>query len=289
VSWNMPGFARIKTAFRGLPVERFDPSKTLPSVAPRPLSKGPPPLPKMPVPAFPEGDVIRTAEILFEEGVDGHAESVPPSGPYAFPLGGDVVVTTEAHTTPADEPVTRSPSLSDEWMMVEEAPSEEEVEVEVEDPVRTRRRRAARIGTAWGTAIAVAAAGVALFVTPRRDVRADAADSVAVETSVEQAPAATQVLAIAPSPKLQPSPVAATALPPAVHATTASAVATTPASRGAVARDASRSTPALKPRPASAQASSTHAPRARHSQPTHAAPPSRGSTSTSTRSHARVS
>ena len=135
MSWNVPRFGLLKTALRGPQPVDEPPTPTLPSVAPRPLSKGPPPLPKMTALAPPLGDGAATEEILFREGIDGHAESVPPSGEYSSPLEPTDVLDPEDEWTLA--PSTLPPTaLDDEWLE----------EVEVEDPARTRRRRVARIG-----------------------------------------------------------------------------------------------------------------------------------------------
>ncbi len=218
MSSKLDPFALIKTAFRGR--SPVDPSRVVATPAPAsatapPQSKGPPPLPKMAAPPTP-GESIPVEELFFQEGIDGHAESVPPDGASPFPLGGtNPFVGADAESTRAARSTIPPTSLDDEWPALEE---------EVEDPARTRRRRAARIGTAWGTVVALVLVGVAAFVSPRRDGRAAAAAASPppVETTAARPPAAAQSPVTPPSQSSPPQPAAATSPTPAVRAPVAS-------------------------------------------------------------------
>lgn len=219
MSSKLDPFARIKSAFSARsPDER---SKTPlppkpPGAAP---SKGPPPLPKSAVLAPPGRDSLPVEQIFFQEGIDGHAESVPPDGASPLPLGGVDPLAGEA--TRAARSTIPPTSLDEEWLEPEE---------ELEDPARTRRRRAARVGTAWGTVVALAAAGVAIFVSPRRDgLSAAAATSPSLtETTVARSPAATPAPTVPPGQGAQAVPVAVAPPPPPVRVATTAAPAPVP-------------------------------------------------------------
>jgi hypothetical protein len=216
VSSNLDPFTLIKTAFRSR--HSLAGSKTaltpMPgSVAPPSPSKGPPPLPKMDAPAPPARDSLPVEQLFFQEGIDGHAESVPPDGTNPFALDEiDAWVSTEAESRAGRSTIPPT-SLDDEWVEAEEE--------EVEDPARTRRRNAARVATAWGTVVALAVAGVAIFVSPRSDVRSAAAPTSPppVETTVPQPPAATSALSTLPNQGPQALPLAATPPAPPARAT----------------------------------------------------------------------
>lgn len=162
---------------------------------PAPPSKGPPPLPK--VAAAPTGTVA--AELVFEEGIDGHAESLPPDAATPLTLDDDEAF-FNAVTVAAPHSEIPPTSLDDDWVEAEE---------EIEDPARTRRRRRARLGTAWGAALLVTAASVAGFVGHRRDARSvtASADSVPVEGAAAHASATTTPNVPASPPPTSAQPV----------------------------------------------------------------------------------
>jgi hypothetical protein len=211
-------FALIKTAFRSRDSGVKKP--TLPS-------KGPPPLPKttgastpdlaaraptvawIPTPRPSNRDSTPVEHLFFQEGIDGHAESIPPSGrtPCALALEGTgSPVSAEQESTQAARTTIPPTSFDDGWLDAEE---------EVEDPARTRRRRAARIGTAWGTVLVLAAAGVAVVMSPRREVRSAAAPASPppVETTTAHPLVAAPTLAIPAPPVVAPTPTASILTP----------------------------------------------------------------------------
>lgn len=208
-------FALIKTVFR---------SHDSGGGVKKPPSKGPPPLPKAVAPAPPArtsiSDIASRAatwiltppaeQLFFQEGIDGHAESIPPDGTDS--LGG-----AEAESKRAARTTIPPTSLDDEWLEAEE---------EVEDPARTQRRRAARIGTAWGMVAALAAAGVAVVLSPRSDVRSTAAPASEprVETTLAHPPIAT------PTPAIPSPPVVAPTAPASVPTPTPAPAPPSPAS-----------------------------------------------------------
>jgi hypothetical protein len=277
VSPKMSPFALIKTALRRDSVhESKTPlAPTPPSVLPRPLSKGPPPLPKsaapppLPLASDPAEQLFFQEGVdFFDEGIDGHAESVPPSGPHACALDvTNAVVSGEADTIQATPSTIAPTSL---WLEPDE---------EVEDPMRTRRRRAARIGTAWGMLGALAVVGVAAFASPRRDVRSAAAPTspATVETSVASPPVATST-AVAPlSQGPLSSAVATIATPPGAHVTTTSTPAAVPASLHGAARASSPSSPGARSASTSPRASGPRTTRGHHPQPIRSGPIARSS------------
>ncbi len=222
-------------------------------------SKGPPPLPTYALPDAPfaaplcdvADDVADVEEAFFNEGLDGHADSVP-NEPEAVtialpPIGGRPV----------------------------ELETEGEHEADVEDPARARRRQLARIGVGWGAALLVGVAGTSAFLTAHRVDRSPVAHSASpapVEPRVTSQVAAS-IAAIPPSqvshPSPPPEPATAVTVPRSTtHAATASTKAVgashpraaahnaykkgaTP-SRGAKASAAPSKSPSTRARPASA-------------------------------------
>jgi hypothetical protein len=203
---------RIKTprpsaAAAGLDVQA--PSAPLSVKAP---SKGPPPLPL----SAASGSPCPIEQLFFQEGIDGHAESLPPEG--ATPL------VLDADTAHAGLSFVSLATLDSRWVQLAEEQEEEheQEEVEVEDPVRIRRRRTARIGMAWGSVVALVLLGVGAFLSHRHEASSVAlAPSSAspalsppvVETTAAHQPLPAPALASTPSQSSPPLPVAA--LPPA--------------------------------------------------------------------------
>ncbi len=143
--------------------------------------------------------------VFFQEGVDGDAESIPPSGRMACAPaarageGTDALVSAEPELAGSARTTLPPTSLDDGW------PGDELDEEEVEDPARTRRRRAARIGTAWGTVVVLVAAGVAIVLSPRRDP-----GSIASPASAPPVATARALLPlVAPTVAITSAPVAA--------------------------------------------------------------------------------
>ncbi len=204
----------------------------------KPPSKGPPPLPAIGAPiATPSlGDLVDAEGAFFLEGVDGHAESLP--------------------SNEATEETRHALALVDAESIEEQLP--------VEDPVRARRRRAARIGVAWGAVAMVALAGVGSFVGHRvhhglavvpdvSTVSVSPPPAEPVASAPVAAPAVEAPAVEAPLSPAEPLPPIAQPPPrPPVHATVASATAAAPPSpRGAARKgSASRTTKAA---PASAR------------------------------------
>ncbi len=207
-------------------------------------SKGPPPLPRIVAPDPAPLDDANVEELFFHEGIDGHAESLPSTEP-------DVsAVECSTRTSPDDE-----------WVEAEE-------EEEGEDPARTRRRRAARIGVAWGGAAMLCFALTAPWLGPRIDEGAVASSARPV---LAESVAHAQISSATPASPTPPPPPAAVALPQrSARATTASA---TPAAapRSAVRKKGSPpSVPAKRATPASPRASGARTNRAHTSPAPHA-------------------
>lgn len=156
--------------------------------------------------------LIRTAvedspsleEEFFQEGIDGHAESIPddtsPGLTVLTPFGSAAAESARAaHTTIPGSPDDVLP----------------ETEVKVEDPARTRRRNAARAGAVWGAVGALALAAAAVCVSPRREAPIVAAHATLplVETSVVQA-TVTPTRDTVPDQELQPLAVVVPPPPP---------------------------------------------------------------------------
>jgi len=165
-------------------------------------SKGPPPLPRIVAAAPTPLDDADVEELFIHEGIDGHAESLPSSEPDVSAVQG---------------PTRTSPG--DEWLEAEELEAEEEEKVE--DPARTRRRRAARVGVAWGVAAMLCFALSAPWLGPRI---AEGAVASAARPALAETVAHAQVSAATPASPTPPPPPAAVALPRrSARATTASA------------------------------------------------------------------
>lgn len=177
-------------------------------------SKGPPPLP----PSAASGSPCPIEQLFFQEGIDGHAESLPPDG--ATPL------VLDADTGRAALSFVSLATLDSRWIQLAEEDEQEAAEVEVEDPVRTRRRRAARVGIAWGGVVALVMLGVGAFMSHRHESPSAAAlpegpaSPPSVETTAAHQPVAAPVidsqgenarrlLASVPNQSSPPLPVAA--------------------------------------------------------------------------------
>ena len=222
------------------------PSPMPASVALQKPSKGPPPLPTTAVTTPSHGTAVVEA-MFFLEGIDGRAESLPSAEQYAPAV--DEHPSSDAGSTPV--------SRDDEWFEAKE---------EIEDPAQTRRRKAARVGVAWGAIVLLTLAGVAVFMRPR-----------AIEPSATLSTSPPFVEKAAPSPVASPIVATRTATPaplaavppsrPPVRATTASVAAAAPASPRAVVRKGASSSPAKR----SASSSPNSAERAKHT-PTPSAP-----------------
>ena len=208
------------------------------SVAPQKPSKGPPPLPTTAVTTpLPHGTAVEA--MFFMEGIDGRAESLPSAEAYAHAV--DEHPSADADATPV--------SRDDEWFEAKE---------EIEDPAQTRRRKAARVGVAWGAIVLLTLAGAAAFMRPR-----------AIEPSATLSTRPTFVATVAPSPVASPivatrtaAPVPLAAIPPSrppVRAMTASVAAAAPASPRAVVRKGASSSPAKRAASSSSKASGERA------------------------------
>ena len=139
MSMQWDRFALIKTVFR---------SHDSGGGVKKPPSKGPPPLPKAVAPAPPArtsiSDIASRAatwiltppaeQLFFQEGIDGHAESIPPDGTDS--LGG-----AEAESKRAARTTIPPTSLDDEWLE-----AEEEVEESREDAAAQGRADRHRLG-----------------------------------------------------------------------------------------------------------------------------------------------
>ena len=200
-------------------------------------SKGPPPLPAIATSPLPPREVS-AEEIFFQEGIDGRAESVPSCEPDVIELDGSHLVSSAEVDSPS-------------WRADNQLAAEEEVE----DPARTRRRRAARIGVAWGAVAALVLTAAAAFLTPRRDVRlaASSASAPRIET--------TALTDVAP-PSPAPEPLSAAAAPPRpVRVTTASVTTSHPASPRGTLHAGARPSPAKRPASRPPRAHDAHAKR----------------------------
>jgi hypothetical protein len=238
---------------------------TSPSATSQMPSKGPPPLPNMAAPtsAPHEGAAM---ESVFEEGIDGRAESLPPSG-HDFALDGQALpVRAESDSWAEDEWFEAEVEGHERQAEHEQHEGESENEA-IEAP--TRRRRVARVGLAYGAIVALAIASVAAFVNPRRDARRDdrlaALDSRPTHIEAATSPlVAVAPRAPLPGPGPAPAPLTAARLsprPPA-RATTASAAAAAQTKLRAVVRKGSLASPATRPASKSPKAS-----RARETRP----------------------
>jgi hypothetical protein len=205
------------------------PSAMPASVAPQKPSKGPPPLPATAAAAPSHGTAVEA--MFFVEGIDGRAESLPSAEHYAPAV--------DEHPSPDTDgaPV----SHDEEWFEAKE----EKEEVEFEDPAQTRRRKAARVGVAWGAIALVALAAVAAFIRPRAiEPSATASTRPSFVETVARSPVAAPIVATrtaAPAP-----PAAVPPSRPPVRAMTASVAAAAPASARGVVRKGASSSPAKR-------------------------------------------
>src|SRR5258708_4355189 len=148
------------------------PSAMPASVAPQKPSRRPPPLPTTAVTAPSHGTAVEA--MFFVEGIDGRAESLPSAEAYAPAV--DAHLSTDTDSTPV--------SRDNEWFEAEE---------EIEDPAQTRRRKAARVGVAWGAIALVTLAATAAFMRPR-----------AIEPSATLSTSPAFVATVSPSPVASP-------------------------------------------------------------------------------------
>jgi len=167
----------------------------------------------MTTPATPASDV---EEIFFLEGVDGRADSLPSSHDLGPPS-----------PSPAEQP--------------DESPAKEEV---VEDPARARRRRAARVGVAWGAVAMLVFAGAAQLLGSHTHERSARVSASPPRVEVVAGAVDMPVVAAPPSetPPSLPAPVVSAR--DAVHATAPSVVAVASARRAVTRRGSHPSLPA---------------------------------------------
>jgi hypothetical protein len=202
-------------------------SGTPASEAPQKPSKGPPPLPTMAATAPPHGGTA--VEEIFVEGIDGRAESLPPAEPHAPAVDEQASSDTDAMTMSRDN----------EWFEAHE--EEEAAEEDVEDPARTRRRKVARIGVAWGGIALLALGAATAFIRPRATEPSAASSSSPppVET-VAHAPVATPIVSASSAAPARLAAAVPASRPPA-RAMTASAPAAAATPRAVVRKGTSPS------------------------------------------------